>query len=301
MQAHHSLTLGPVQYNWSPEIWRDFYFRIADEAPVDIVYVGETVCSKRQPFYQSVLPDVIERLSGAGKQVVLSTLAVNSLPREESYLRATAEDCSFPLEANDITALPLLTGQEFVVGPFVNVYNESTASYLQRQGASRVCLPTEISLQSIQKIAQAVDIDIEVQVFGKLPLAVSGRCYHARAHNLHKDNCQYVCEQDPDGMEVRTLDNDNFLTVNGIETLTGGYANLAGDLKSLTSAGVSHFRIWPQQVDMVAITTIWSSLLRNEISEHEAMAKLAEKCQLDQFENGFLHGISGRNYHLATP
>ena len=29
------LTLGPVLFNWEPERWRDFYFRIADEAPVD--------------------------------------------------------------------------------------------------------------------------------------------------------------------------------------------------------------------------------------------------------------------------
>ncbi|MET3221923.1 hypothetical protein ABIF35_002710 [Bradyrhizobium japonicum] len=26
------LSLGPVLYNWAPERWRDFYFRIADEA-----------------------------------------------------------------------------------------------------------------------------------------------------------------------------------------------------------------------------------------------------------------------------
>jgi hypothetical protein len=27
------LGLGPVLYNWAPERWRDFYFRVADEAP----------------------------------------------------------------------------------------------------------------------------------------------------------------------------------------------------------------------------------------------------------------------------
>ncbi|MGE0109951.1 MAG: U32 family peptidase, partial [Bdellovibrionales bacterium] len=28
------LTLGPLVYNWQPETRRDFYFRIADEAPL---------------------------------------------------------------------------------------------------------------------------------------------------------------------------------------------------------------------------------------------------------------------------
>ena len=46
------LTLGPALFNWSPEKWRDFYFQIADEAPVDVVYVGEVVCSKRSPFFR---------------------------------------------------------------------------------------------------------------------------------------------------------------------------------------------------------------------------------------------------------
>ena len=38
------LTLGPVLFNWTPEAWRDFYLRIADEAPVDTVCIGDKVC-----------------------------------------------------------------------------------------------------------------------------------------------------------------------------------------------------------------------------------------------------------------
>ncbi|MDP6926532.1 MAG: U32 family peptidase, partial [Rhodospirillales bacterium] len=67
------LSLGPVLFNWQPEGWRDFYFRIADEAPIDSVYVGEAVCSKRQPFFEPFMPEVIERLINAGKEVNYST------------------------------------------------------------------------------------------------------------------------------------------------------------------------------------------------------------------------------------
>ena len=48
--ARTELTLGPNLFNWAPETWRDFYFRIADEAPVAVVYLGETICSKRAPL-----------------------------------------------------------------------------------------------------------------------------------------------------------------------------------------------------------------------------------------------------------
>ena len=45
-----NLTLGPVLFNWPVGRWVDFYARVADEAPVDRVCLGEVVCSKRQPF-----------------------------------------------------------------------------------------------------------------------------------------------------------------------------------------------------------------------------------------------------------
>ena len=60
------LTLGPVLFNWSTSAWSDFYARIADEAPIDRVIVGEAVCSKRSPFRIDASADVIERLSRGG-------------------------------------------------------------------------------------------------------------------------------------------------------------------------------------------------------------------------------------------
>ena len=44
MRGSMKLTLGPNLFNWQPDVWRDFYFRIADEASVDTVAVGEVVC-----------------------------------------------------------------------------------------------------------------------------------------------------------------------------------------------------------------------------------------------------------------
>ena len=63
--AMSALTLGPLLFNWKPERRRDFYFRVADEAPVDCVYLGEVVCSKREPFFVDDLPAIAERLAAA--------------------------------------------------------------------------------------------------------------------------------------------------------------------------------------------------------------------------------------------
>jgi len=81
-------------------------------------------------------------------------------------------------------------------------------------------------------------VDIEVWAFGRLPLALSARCYHARLAGLAKDSCQFVCEQDPDGLPVETLDGHPILAINGVQTVSERWANLAGDLTPLAEAGV---------------------------------------------------------------
>ena len=69
------LALGPCLFNWPAERMADFYARIADEAAVERVHVGEVVCGKRMPFTDPIWADVIERLTDAGKTVVYSALA----------------------------------------------------------------------------------------------------------------------------------------------------------------------------------------------------------------------------------
>ena len=71
-----SLTLGPLLFNWDAGRIRAFYAGIADNSKFDRVHVGEVVCGKRMPFSDEVWPEVIERLEAAGKEVVLSTLAL---------------------------------------------------------------------------------------------------------------------------------------------------------------------------------------------------------------------------------
>jgi O2-independent ubiquinone biosynthesis protein UbiV len=95
------ITLGPVLFNWPADIWRDFYFRMADEAPVDRVVLGEVVCSKRTPFTAGSLPDVIDRLQSAGKEVVLASPALVANERDRRATQELAEETDHTIEAND--------------------------------------------------------------------------------------------------------------------------------------------------------------------------------------------------------
>jgi collagenase-like PrtC family protease len=290
------LTLGPVLFNWRPEQMRDFYFRIADEADVDTVCVGEVVCSKRSPFFAPMIPEVVSRLTAAGKEVVLSSLALIMNERELKEARELAGGEDWLVEANDVSVAAMMGGKPFAVGPLVNVYNEGTLAYLESIGAVRTCLPAELPAEVIATLIKGAKGDIEVQAFGRLPLAISARCYHARSRNLAKDGCQYVCAEDPDGMAVDTLDDEPFLAVNGTQTMSYHYLSLLNELAGLRAAGVRRFRLWPQAVDMVAVAALFRAVLNGQTDAATAAEQLAGLCPRAEFANGYIHGREGHRY-----
>ncbi len=288
------LTLGPVLFNWPTGQWVDFYARIADEADVDRVSVGEVVCSKRTPFRDDVLPGVIERLQRAGKEVVCATLALPTLPRE---MRAIVEmiEAGFLVEANDIATIHLLAGRPHETGPFLNIYNEAALALHRSLGATRICLPPELPLDAVRRLAAGNDTT-EVLVFGRAPLAISARCYHARAHGLTKDSCQFVCERDADGLDVRTIDGKSFLAVNGVQTLGHVVTAAVHQIADLRTAGVASLRLSPHSCDMVAVAHIFRGLVAARIAPEEAMARLAALPLPGALSDGFLRGVAGARH-----
>ncbi len=294
------LTVGPVLFNWPADRWRDFYARLADEAPVDRVVLGETVCSKRAPFYEACVAPAAERLARAGKEVVLSSLALVTLPRERAALADLVANQDHAVEINDIAALRYMeAGRAFSVGPLVNVYNESTLDFLARKGATAVCLPPELPFASVAPIAafaRGRGVCAEIWAYGRTPLAISGRCYHARVHKLSKDSCQFVCEQDLDGLDVRTLDDMDFLAINGVQTMSWNYACLIGDIEALALADVDALRLSPHSGDFVAVTEIFRRRLNGEISAAAGFERLRALQPDVEFSDGFLAGPTG-----ATP
>ncbi len=238
--------------------------------------VGELVCSKRLPFYADRIPAVVERLERGGKTVALASLALPTLERERKAARDLAEQDGNEVEINDLTLLRWMKPETpFAVGPLVNVYNEMTLAYLARLGARRFCLPPELPIASVAalaKAAKAVDARIEVWAFGRIPLAISSRCYHARIHGLSKDSCQFVCANDPDGLAARTVDGADFLAVNGVQTLSHVYAALIGDCDRLAAAGVTALRLSPHSGDFVAVTQTFADAAAGRITGEEGLA-----------------------------
>lgn len=288
------LTLGPVLFNWAPDRWRDFYFRVADEAPVDVVHVGEVVCAKRFPFFSPHLSEVVERLERADKEVVFSTLALVMSNRELGLIRDLAADDRL-IEANDISAVSCLSGRRHIIGPYINVYNENALQLLRRRGAVRACLNCELPSDSIRILAWST-VPLEIQVFGRAPLAISARCYHARAENLHKDGCRFVCDRDPDGLAVETIEGQPFLAVNGLQTLSHSCISLASHLRELLDIGIRFFRLSPHTADMIEVARLFRSILDGRLAAEDADRALRGLVGQMQLSDGFYRGLAG-----ATP
>lgn len=297
--ARTELTLGPNLFNWAPDQWRDFYFRIADEAPVAAVYLGETICSKRAPLFDEYYEAVAERLRSAGKTVVHATLGETASQVDRRLVGEVCQRVSELVEANDSSAAYHLRGRPHHIGPLMNVYNEETVRFLAAKGARNICLPAELPFAAIGVLctaAAAEGVTLELQVFGRQSLALSARCYHARAHGRTKDTCRFVCDRDADGLPLTTLDGKPFLVINGIQTLSYEYSNLVQEIPALKAAGVSRYRLSPHSCDMVKVASAFRELLHGKIASSEALARL-EALQLGvPFSNGFLHGQPGHRW-----
>jgi len=278
------LTLGPLQYFWPREQVLAFY-RAAAAWPVDVIYLGETVCSKRRELRTRDWIALAEELAGSGREIVLSTLALLEAESEMSSL-ARLVDAGFRVEANDMSAVQLLRerGLPFIGGPTLNVYNHATLRLLREDGLQRLVLGIEHGRALVEEFRASGEPlpELEITAWGRLPLAYSARCFTARALDLAKDDCGFRCLEHPDGLPLASREGTPFLTINGIQVQTSGRCDLGPELAELRAAGIGLLRLYPQAAGMAEVI----ERFRRTIDSGVAPARAGE-------ENGYWHGTAG--------
>lgn len=287
------LALGPLLYYWPRQRVLDFYAQIA-EAPVDVVYLGEAVCSRRHEMRLDDWLEVAGVLADAGKEVVLSTLPLieseSDLKAVRRLIDAAGDDSRLRVEANEMGAVRLLAerGQRFVAGPTLNVFNHQTLKILADCGALRWVMPPEMGRRALTGLLRSLPTDIETEVFahGRLPLAYSARCFTARRYRLQKDTCEFRCIGFPDGLLVKTREGQPFLTLNGIQTQSAKLYHLERELPELAALGVDAIRLSPQSEGMADLILGYRALLAGK----EAALPSGDYC------NGFWYDRPGLDW-----
>lgn len=284
------ISLGSLAYLWDKNTVYSFYEQVAD-TPVDIVYLGETVCHKRSVLNPIEWQVIAKNLHQAGKEVVLSTLALPTTPAEWRAVEQICCNEQYSVEANDMAAIHKLaeTGHAFTAGPSINIYNPGTLLYLNKIGLQRWVPPVELSSSTITEILTAVNhIKVETEIFsyGKLPLAYSARCFSARACNLPKDDCQLSCAKHSNGLTVTSQENHRLFSINGIQTQSGYICDLRSQWQVMHQMGVDILRFSPDQERCLdAIQELYEAM------QHKHAIKLP--LNNNEWVNGYWFGQAG--------
>ena len=283
------LSLGPLQYFWPRERTLAFY-REAAQWPVDIIYLGETVCSKRRELGSRDWIALAREVATSGKQVVLSSLALIEAESELGALQRMIDNGDCWIEANDLSAVQLcrVRGVPFVAGPTLNIYNQRALALLIEDGLHRWVPGVEQGETLLRELRAAMLAEghampeLEVIAFGRLPLAYSARCFTARALDVAKDDCGFRCIEYPDGLPLATREGRPFLRINGIQVQGEEITDIGPELPTLRELGVDVLRLYPQADGMAGVVAHFDLARHSPVAPPRIGAR-----------NGYWHGEPG--------
>ncbi len=299
MRPTMQLSLGPLLYFW-PRAGVEHFYQQACDSPASIIYLGETVCSKRRELKLADWLALAAPLRDAGKQVVLSTLALIASPSELAEMKKWVENGELMIEANDLGTVQQAheAGLPFVCGPAINCYNADVIALLLKKGMQRWVMPVELSRDWLQQLLTECErrqlrqhFQVELFAYGHLPLAYSARCFTARAENRPKDQCQLACLADPQGRLVKSQEGEEVFVLNGIQTQSGSCYNLLADIPGMQGL-VDVIRLSPQGDD----TFQWLDHFATALAQG---ASPLPRAALDKQCNGYWHKIAGMHQQSA--
>jgi collagenase-like PrtC family protease len=289
-QPRIALSIGPVAYYWTRAKLGAFYAELADSA-AQTICLGEMVCSRRHEMSRDDWLALARELRQCGKEVTVASQALIESEAELRELRRWVEQGEYMIEANDAAAVHLLAGRApWVIGTHVNVYSAPALAEYTALGAVRWVPPVELALEAMAQVNGAGGaVATEAFAFGRLPLALSARCFTARHLHLQKDVCDFRCIEHPDGLTLRSREGQPFLALNGIQTQSAAVHCLIRERETLLRAGITRLRLSPTASDFARVVDLFDGVMNRGESVDSALRELVALRLPGALADGYAH------------
>ncbi len=174
----------------------------------DAVYLGLNQFNLRAAggnFDLEILPNVVEKAHVKGVKVYVT---LNSLARDHDFrdLEIAIKGISEAKADAIIVSDPGIMQMAKELAPDLNIHistqssvlNSKTAMFWYKQGATRIILARELSLEEIKSLRQSLPEDLELEAFvhGAMCMSYSGRCLLSDYYNNRSANrgaCTQPC------------------------------------------------------------------------------------------------------------
>ncbi len=169
----------------------------------------------------------------------------------------------------------------------------------RRSGATRWVPPVELPVDAIAAATRGRAVEAEMFAFGRLPLAMSARCFTARHYGLNRDECEFRCMEHPDGMLLKAQEGEPFLALNGLQTQSAGVQCLLGWRSALVDAGVRRLRLSPVAHRFERVIDVFHRVFNEGADAAAAIEDLTALGLPGVPVDGYAHRHPGREWSLA--
>jgi len=143
---------------------------------------------------------------------------------------------------------------KFFISTQANISNYESALFYKKQGASRVVLARELSLEQIKEIKEKTKMEIETFVHGAMCLAISGRCILS-AYLFGKSANRGACSQPCRKRWILTDRDGNKIVNEGKYFMNSKDICMIEYIPELMKAGIDSFKIEGRRRDAKYIET----------------------------------------------
>ena len=288
--------------------------RIALIYGADAVYIGAKYYSLRAQASNFTLDDISEGVKFAHSLNKKVYITVNVIPRENEidgiydYLKKLEELNVDGLIISSPVILEIArktTKLHISISTQMSVINSYATNYFYNNGANRVVLGRECSIEEIRKIKENTYAELEVFIHGGMCSAYSGRCTlsnYMSNRDANRGGCAHSCRWNYSiYQDNKKLDIDKPFQIASKDLMSINY------IKDLCEIGVESLKIEGRMKSLHYVATLaytYRKLLddikNSKVKDYDYYLKLLESSENRENYTGFFSGINDEKIALYS-